>query len=256
MLTLRNPFSRRRRLAVVRLEGMIAPARLSLRSVRPALEKAFKVGHEVALVINSPGGSPAQSQLIHDHIRRLAERTNKPVTAFVEDLAASGGYWIAVAADRIHALPTSLVGSIGVRSSSFGFHDLMARIGVERRLITAGENKARLDPFSPLADEDVEWLQSLQEDMHALFRDSVRTRRPDVRGNGTFSGDIWLAGPARERGLIDAFGDVHSYARERNMTLHAVPVQGPSFVVRLLRRGMETALDVAEERAARARFGL
>lgn len=256
LLSLPLSLTRRRVLAVVRLDGMIAPGRLCLASVRGALEKAFKSGHEVALVINSPGGSPAQSQLIHNQIRRLADRSGKPVTAFVEDVAASGGYWIAAAADRIVALPTSLVGSIGVRSSSFGFHELMVRMGVERRLITAGENKARLDPFSPLSEEDVAWLQGLQAEMHAIFRDSVIARRRGVTGEDTFSGDIWLAAPAQERGLIDGLGDLHGYARERRMTLRPIPVRPPPLLVRLLRRGVETALDVAEERAARARLGL
>lgn len=252
------PFLRvRKKLATVRLEGMISSGRLSLRLVGGAISKAFKSGHEVAIVVNSPGGAPAQSQLIFRHIRRMADQTKKPVTVFVEDVAASGGYWIAAAGDRIYALETSLIGSIGVRTDSFGFHGLLDRIGVERRLITTGEKKARLDPFSPLSEDDVQWLKGVQAELHGVFRDSVLARRSLNSTDGIFTGDIWLGREAQEKGLIDGLKTLHEYAEEGGLAVKAVRIKGGTPLLRrLLRRSVDTVLSELEERQAWGRFGL
>ena len=170
---------------MVRLHGVITPTAgpvprsvINSVSVEKVLERAFAREHlaAVALLVNSPGGSPTQSALVADRIRGLAAEHDVPVLAFCEDVAASGGYWLACAADEIYAHPTSIVGSIGVVSQSFGLEGLLARIGVERRLYTAGEAKSRLDPFLPEKPEDVAWLRGLQDQLHEMFRDWVVTR--------------------------------------------------------------------------------
>ena len=183
-MAMKNPLDllrRRDQVTVLRLEGVIgaasrlgAPA-LTDAGLAPLIEAAFRKGKPkaVALAINSPGGSAAQSSLIAARIRRLADEKNIPVHAFVEDVAASGGYWLATAADRIHVDPNSIVGSIGVISASFGFQDLIARHGIERRIHTAGEDKSLLDPFRPERAEDVERLKRLQAIIHANFIEQV-----------------------------------------------------------------------------------
>src|SRR5918998_4733850 len=198
--------------AVVRLSGAIGavmPLRtgLSIAGTAPALERAFSVPdlRAVALVVNSPGGSAAQSHLIFQRIRALAEEKETPVFAFVEDVAASGGYMIACAGDEIFADPSSLVGSIGVVSASFGFDRLMERFGVERRLHTAGGNKAMLDPFRPERPEDVERLKAIQANVHDTFKHLVQTRRGTrLRGEPgeMFSGAVWTGAEALALGLI------------------------------------------------------
>ncbi len=166
---------------VIRLQGTIAAGGRGLNDMAlgPLIERAFTRGKPaaVALIINSPGGSPAQSSLIAARIRRLAEEKNIPVHAFVEDVAASGGYWLACAADDIWVDATSIVGSIGVIFASFGFPELMARQGIERRVITAGKNKSFADPFLPQKPEDVERLKALQAPLHETFINHVKARR-------------------------------------------------------------------------------
>ena len=182
---LKDRFRRGPVVPVVRLSGVIASGGLlgsrglSIESVAPLLKRAFDMrgAKAVALAINSPGGSPVQSALIGQRIRLLAAEKNLPVIAFVEDVAASGGYWLACAADEIIVDPSSIVGSIGVISAGFGFQDLIARIGVERRVHTSGERKAMLDPFRPEKPEDVERLHRLQAEIHDGFKDWVRERR-------------------------------------------------------------------------------
>src|SRR5438874_278278 len=169
--------------AVVRFDGIIGPRQwrtaMSLASHAAALERAFAVSRlsGVALSINSPGGSPVQSALLYRRIRQLAEEKNVPVLAFAEDVAASGGYWLALAADEIYAEEATVLGSIGVVSAGFGFADLLRRVGVNRRLYTAGERKALLDPFLAEDPEGVERLTAIQRDIHASFKDLVRQRR-------------------------------------------------------------------------------
>jgi serine protease SohB len=210
---------------VVRLTGVIGlttplSSGMTMASVARVLERAFAVrdAKAVAILINSPGGSAVQSHLIHRRIRLLAEEAKVPVLVFVEDVAASGGYMIACAGDEIFADPSSIIGSIGVIGASFGFDKLMEKIGVERRVYTAGTRKSTLDPFRPEDPADVEHVKSIQRAIHAKFIELVKGRR-GARITGAddtlFTGEYWDAGRAKEFGLIDGFGDARSVLRER-----------------------------------------
>ena len=210
---------------VVRLSGAIGiatPLRpgLMLSTLARTLERAFSVrrAKAVALVINSPGGSPSQSHLIFRRIRQLAEENEIPVLAFVEDVGASGGYMLACAGDEIICDQYSIVGSIGVVGGSFGFPQAMEKLGIERRLYTSGDRKVMLDPFQPEKPEDVERMKALQKDIHEHFIALVKERR-GAKLNGTdktlFSGEFWVADRAVELGLADAIGDVRATLRER-----------------------------------------
>lgn len=210
---------------VLRLAGVIGqvgPMRkgLSLASLAGPIERAFKMRNlkAVALSINSPGGSPVQAALIAKRIRALADENEIPVVAFAEDVAASGGYWLACAADEIFADENSIVGSIGVVSGGFGFPELLKRIGVERRLHTSGDRKAMLDPFSREKAEDVEHLHGIQADIHENFKELVRQRRGKklkTKTEDPFSGAFWTGKRALEMGLVDGIGDLRSVMRDR-----------------------------------------
>jgi signal peptide peptidase SppA len=210
---------------VVRLSGVIGIATplksaLTLATVARPLERAFGMrrARAVALVINSPGGSPVQSHLIYRRIRQLAAEHGRPVIAFAEDVAASGGYMIACAADEIVCDPSSIVGSIGVVGGSFGFTGLMDKLGIERRLYTSGDQKAMLDPFLPEKPEDVERLKSVQREIHEGFIDLVRrSRGARLKGQEKtlFSGEYWTGSRAIELGLADAIGDLRTTLRAR-----------------------------------------
>ncbi len=262
---------------VVRLSGPIgavSPLRsgLSLASCADALERAFATSGAaaVALVINSPGGSAAQSHLIYRRVRALAVEKEVRVLAFVEDAAASGGYMIACAADEIWADPASLVGSIGVVSAGFGFDRLIERFGIERRVHTQGRSKAMLDPFRPEDPADVERLKGIQADVQALFAGLVRARRTRLAGDpeDLFSGAVWTGAQALSLGLVDGLGDLRSVMRERygeKVVLRPVSTQRGGLLARLLRRGepgvaaeslAEGAIGALEARAAWARLGL
>ena len=266
-------FSRRPRVGVVRLEGVIGlpwPARsgLSLGSIGGPLEHAFRLKNlkAVALAINSPGGSATQSSLIAKRVRALAAERGVPVLAFVEDVAASGGYWLATAADQIYADESSIVGSIGVITAGFGFADLLQRMGIERRVHTAGPRKAMLDPFRAEQPEDVTRLEEIQQEIHANFKTQVRERRGSrLKGADAelFSGEIWAAREALTRGLIDGIGDLRTILRSRfGDQVKLVPVtQRRSWLQRRLRLGLpegwtEQALAAVEERSLWARYGL
>jgi serine protease SohB len=210
---------------VVRLAGVIGGPSLrgmglSLTAINAALERAFKVrgAKAVALSINSPGGSPVQSALIASRIRTLASEKGLPVIAFIEDVGASGGYWLALAADEIFAAGSSIVGSIGVVHASFGFAGAIERLGIERRLYTAGANKAMLDPFRPQDPDDVNRLMEIMSDIHTDFKGTVRQRRGDrlrAPDEELFEGQIWTGRKAAELGVIDGLGDLHGILRER-----------------------------------------
>ena len=210
---------------VVRLSGVIGvvtPLRpgLMLSTVARTLERAFSIrnARAVALVINSPGGSPSQSNLIFRRIRQLAAEKNLPVLAFVEDVGASGGYMLACAGDEIICDQFSLVGSIGVVGGSFGFPKLMEKLGVERRLYTSGDRKVMLDPFQEEKPEDVKRLKAIQKDMHDAFIALVKERRgAKLTGDDDtlFSGEFWTAERAIALGLADRLGDLRSTLRER-----------------------------------------
>jgi signal peptide peptidase SppA len=210
---------------VVRLSGVIGfstPLKpgLTLAAIARPLERAFgmRKARAVALSINSPGGSPVQSHLIYRRIRQLAAEKQRPVIAFAEDVAASGGYMIACAADEIVCDPSSIVGSIGVVGGSFGFAKLMERLGVERRLYTSGERKAMLDPFLPENPDDVERLKTVQREIHQGFIELVKqSRGARLKGpeETLFSGEYWTGPTAIELGLADRLGDLRSTLRER-----------------------------------------
>ncbi len=210
---------------VVRLTGVIGvvtPLRpgLLLSSVAKSLERAFSVrnARAVALLINSPGGSPTQSHLIFRRIRQLSQEKKIPVVAFVEDIGASGGYMLACAADEIVCDQFSIVGSIGVVGGSFGFVKLMDKLGVERRLYTSGDNKATLDPFLPEKPDDVKRIKAIQKDIHEHFIALVKERRAGkLKGpdKTLFSGEFWTAQKAIEFGLADGIGDLRSTLRAR-----------------------------------------
>jgi signal peptide peptidase SppA len=193
---------------------------MTLASAAKTLERAFSIksAKAVAIVINSPGGSPVQSHLIHQRIRSLAEEHKKKVIVFVEDVAASGGYMIACAGDEIYADPSSITGSIGVVSASFGFHKLLGKIGIERRVYTAGEKKMMLDPFQPENPDDVKRLKAAQKEIHALFISLVKERRakklkaPDKT---LFSGEFWTGVESEKLGLVDGIGDLRGTLRAR-----------------------------------------
>jgi signal peptide peptidase SppA len=247
---------------------------LSLATTAGLIEKAFAFdAPAVAISINSPGGSPVQSRLIFKRIRDLAREKNRKVLVFVEDVAASGGYMIALAGDEIIADPSSIVGSIGVVSSSFGFPELLKKIGVERRVHTAGKNKAVLDPFQPEKKVDVERLKSLQLEIHETFIDMVRQRRgaklsddPDL-----FTGLFWTGKKGLELGLVDSLGDMREVLKQRygsktRLKLISAPRGLLSRVGSFGTRGrnipdMAAAattglIDAAQERALWSRFGL
>ncbi|MEP1210051.1 MAG: S49 family peptidase [Rhizobiaceae bacterium] len=210
---------------VVKLSGAIADGGSALRpslnlgSCAMRLEKAFetKGTPAVAIVVNSPGGSPVQSRLIHQRIRSLAAEHKKRVHVFVEDAAASGGYMIACAGDDITADPSSIVGSIGVISASFGFVDAIDKLGVKRRVYTAGQNKSVLDPFLPEKKADIARLKELQLEIHEIFIDLVKKSRGDrlVEHKDMFTGLFWTGGKAKELGLVDEIGDLQSSLRAK-----------------------------------------
>jgi serine protease SohB len=266
---------------VVRLSGVIGattPMRpgLMLSNTARALERAFETrnARAVALIINSPGGSPAQSHLIFRRIRQLAAEKNLPVIAFIEDVGASGGYMLACAADEIICDPFSIVGSIGVVGGSFGFPKLMEKLGVERRLYTSGERKAMLDPFQPEKPEDVKRIKAIQKDIHEHFIALVEERRGSKLKNSEkktlFSGEFWTAQTAIEFGLADSIGDLRSTLRARygekvrmplistERTFFGRKIPGFTSLENLTRQpGLVADLLVAvEERAWWSRYGL
>jgi signal peptide peptidase SppA len=258
---------------VIRFTGVIGqmtPLRqgLTLRAVEDTLKRAFsKKGiAAVAIQINSPGGSAVQSALIQTRVRALAAEHKVPVLVFCEDVAASGGYWLACAGDEIYADASSVVGSIGVISAGFGFVNAIAKLGIERRVHTSGENKSILDPFQPEKAEDVDRLVSLQRDIHEDFKTLVRTRRAGrLKGDEAelFSGAFWSGRKALEFGLVDGLGHMHEILQRRF---------GDKVIVKriekpqgwgLRRLGLAAADDVAgglagalDERSMWSRFGL
>jgi len=263
--------------AVVRLDGVIGPRQwrtaMSLASHAAALERAFAMSRlsGVALAINSPGGSPVQSALLFRRIRQLAEEKGVPVFAFAEDVAASGGYWLALAGDEIYAEEASLLGSIGVVSAGFGVARLIDRLGIERRLHTAGERKSLLDPFLPEDPADVARLSELQQDIHETFKAHVRRRRLgkiNAEDETLFSGEVLTGRMALARGLIDGIGDLRSVMRARfGDNVRLVPVaterrrrwwmpRPRRFVERDLWTPVADVIGWLEARALWARFGL
>ena len=251
--------------------GIGTPMRpaLTLKSLNPLLERAFKRKglSAVAITINSPGGSPVQSALIHARIRELAEEKKVPVIVFCEDVAAFGGYWLACAGDEIYADESSVVGSIGVISAGFGFVEAIRKLGVERRVHTAGENKSMLDPFKPERPEDIEHLLSLQADIHDAFKTLVLSRRGTklkLEDKDIFSGAFWSGRQALARGLVDGIGHMHQVLKARfgeKLVIRPIAA-GQGWGLRKLAFGAQmpdiaaNALEALETRALWSRFGL
>jgi signal peptide peptidase SppA len=261
----------------IRMAGVIADtammrrAGISHQKYSKLIEKAFHSPNTkaIALVINSPGGAPAQCSLITAQIRRLSEEKEIPVYAFVEDVAASGGYWLACAAGEIYAQETSIVGSIGVISAGFGFEDLIKRYDIHRRVYTAGKDKSFLDPFKPERPEDVARLRELQESMHDSFKNWIKDRRGDkLNGtdNQTMEGAFWVATDALHYGLIDGIGDCRSIMKEKfgdDIKIVDIAPEKKWFPSFLPMGGGDAKVDMvaealsyAEDRAAWGRFGL
>ena len=261
---------------VVRLQGMImeasSPLRqtLSLSSCANALEKAFsdKEAPAVAISLNSPGGSPVQSRLIYRRIRDLAEEKHKRVLIFVEDVAASGGYMIACAGDEIFADPSSVVGSIGVVSASFGFPELLKKIGVERRVYTAGKNKVSLDPFQPEKKADIDHLKALQLEIHETFINLVKESRGSklVDDPNLFTGMFWTGKKGKELGLVDELSDLRSLIKQRyghdakmrlvSASRSLLGRKTPAISAGLVSSAVDGLIQSAEERALWQRYGL
>ncbi|MEL7487924.1 MAG: S49 family peptidase [Pseudomonadota bacterium] len=262
--------------AVLELHGAIGVSspgarNLNYSRIRAAIDAAFKLDgvSAVALAINSPGGSPVQSRLIHDAVRRGAAKNGTPVYAFIEDVGASGGYILALAGDEIYADESSIVGSIGVISASFGFEEAIAKLGVERRVYTAGDNKSQLDPFRAEAPEDVARLETILDDLHQQFIAMVKTRRGDALKptDETFSGAFWTASDAQKQGLIDGTAQLDAFLQDKfgdDVKLKRMSLARGSLLRRLLggeerasagRIDPETLLAAADARALWARYG-
>lgn len=263
---------------VVKLSGVIGQGGnfsqgLNIGTAAGPLEKAFSYedAPAIAISINSPGGSPVQSNLIFKRIRQLADEKDKKVLVFVEDVAASGGYFIAVAGDEIIADPSSVVGSIGVISASFGLNKAIEKLGVERRIYTSGKSKSTLDPFMPEKKEDIAHLKRLQEEIHETFIDVVKSRRADVLkedDDTLFNGLFWTGKTALSLGLIDELGDMRSILKERygeKTKLKLVGAKkgmsfrrlfGGSVDEKMARNFGEGLIGSVENRAHWARFGL
>lgn len=252
---------RRPRLNVIVLHGVIAAraGMLNADSARPLVEKAFASSGRLPVIldIESPGGSPVQSDLIASMIRSHADRAGVRVHAVIREVGASGGYWLACAADEIHANPMSIVGSIGVVGGGFGFPDLLERLGIERRIYTSGTNKARLDPFSPEKPEDVAFAKDLMDKLHDRFKDWVRGRRGNrlkAPDEALFDGGYMLGEQALTLGLIDGISTVEDLVRDlggdRARPRRIAPKRS-RLALRLPRLAIDAVLDALEERAFR-----
>jgi len=267
MVKLAKLFKRARNVSVIRLNGVIGGGNglggggLNDAALAPVIERAFSRGKPkaVALAINSPGGSPVQSALIAARIRRLAAQKNVKVYAFCEDVAASGGYWLASAGDEIYVDRNSIVGSIGVISASFGFHDLISRHGIERRVYTAGGSKSMLDPFRPENPSDVERLKALQQVIHDNFIAQIQERRGDkLTRRDIFTGEIWVGPQAVEIGLVDGIGHLvpkmqELFGEDVNLKLYGAK---KSWLGRFGRAAIGGVFNEIEDRAMWSRFGL
>ena len=263
-------FRKSKSVSVIQLNGIIAPNMgrrkgLNLQELEKVIEQAFTGNNiqAVALQINSPGGSPVQSEMISLRIRELSEKNNIPVLAFIEDVAASGGYWLACAADEIFASKASIVGSIGVVSSGFGFDKAIEKLGVQRRLYTSGDNKAILDPFLPENKEDVKRLKVIQKELHLQFIAFVKSRRGSkIKDDNkeVFTGAFWSGESSIEIGLIDSFGEMRKVLKERFGKKIKIKEFAPKKKLfgfsSLVGGAMEMLILKFEERSILKRFGL
>ena len=266
-------FKKKKIIPHIRLTGVIGSSGrfkqgIDFSGQQEIIKKAFsfKKAKSIAISINSPGGSPVQSHLIHDYIRQLAKKNKKKVIVFAEDVAASGGYLIACAGDEIYANSSSIVGSIGVISASFGFQDAIKKIGVERRVYTAGKNKSTLDPFKEEKEEDIERIKKLQLELHSDFIEVVKKSRgaklKDPEKNNTFTGEFWSGSASIKLGLIDGIGNAEQILREKfgeDIVIKKLEKQ-KSFIAKKLSSSIDNQIDniasVIEERALWQKFGL
>ena len=266
-------FKKKKIIPHIRMSGVIGSAGrfkqgIDFSGQQEIIKKAFsfKKSENIAISINSPGGSPVQSHLIHDYIRQLAKKNNKKVIVFAEDVAASGGYLIACAGDEIYANSSSIVGSIGVISASFGFQDAIKKIGVQRRVYTAGKNKSTLDPFKEEKEEDIERIKKLQLELHSDFIEVVKKSRgsklKDPEKNNTFTGEFWSGTSSMKLGLIDGIGNAEQILREKfgeDIVIKKLEKQ-KSFIAKKLSSSIDNQIDniasVIEERALWQKFGL
>ena len=263
-------FRKSQNVSSISLSGIIAPNMgrrkgLNLYELDKVIEQAFSVKNlkAVVLQINSPGGSPVQSEMISKRIRDLSEEKNIPVLAFVEDVAASGGYWLACAADEIFASKASIIGSIGVVSSGFGFDKAIKKIGVDRRLYTSGENKAILDPFLPENKDDIKRLKDIQKELHNQFISFVKSRRGSKitnKNKDLFTGAFWSGEKSLELGLIDDHGEMKSALKQRfgeNVKIKEFAPKKKLFGFSNLFSGaIDIFINKIEERISFKKFGL
>jgi signal peptide peptidase SppA len=266
-------FKKKKIIPHIRLSGVIGSAGrfkqgIDFSGQQEIIKKAFsfKKSENIAISINSPGGSPVQSHLIHDYIRQLAKKNKKKVIVFAEDVAASGGYLIACAGDEIYANSSSIVGSIGVISASFGFQDAIKKIGIQRRVYTAGKNKSTLDPFKEEKEEDIERIKKLQLELHSDFIEVVKKSRgsklKDPEKNNTFTGEFWSGTASMKLGLIDGIGNAEQILRDKfgeEIVIKKLEKQ-KSFIAKKLSSSMDNQIDniasAIEERAMWQKFGL
>ncbi len=266
-------FKKKKIVPHVRLTGIIGSAGkfkqgMELANQRDILKKAFsvkKISH-VAISINSPGGSPVQSHLIYSYIRQLAEKHKVKVIIFAEDVAASGGYFIACAGDEIYANSSSIIGSIGVISASFGFKDLIQKIGVERRVYTAGKNKSTLDPFKEEKEEDIKRLKTIQLELHEDFIKVVQKSRgsklKDSEKNNIFTGEFWTGKTSLNLGLIDGIGNADQILKEKfgEKVIIKTFEKPKGFIARKLSSSVydpvEKLVNLIEEKSMWQKFGL
>ena len=264
-------FKRRPLVAVIKMNGVIGTggfgrSRINYESIENSIKKAFgeRRAKAVSLVINSPGGSPVQSSLIYKRIRYLADKKDIPVLVFVEDVAASGGYWLACAGDEIYADKASIIGSIGVISASFGFSEAIKKIGIERRVYTTGKAKGSLDPFKPENPNDIKMLKNIQNDIQQAFIDLVTSRRGKRLTNDVdlFTGAFWSGTEAVKLGLIDGIGEMREILRERfgkNVKIKII-VKRKGFLTNLTQSRnqniIKNLISTIEENEIWKRFGL
>jgi len=257
----------------IRLSGIIGSVGrfkqgINFTSQQEIIDKAFSIKKSLAIAIsiNSPGGSPVQSHLIYSYIKKLAKKNNKKVLVFAEDVAASGGYLIACAGDEIYANSSSIVGSIGVISASFGFQNAIKKIGIERRVYTAGQNKSTLDPFKEENEEDVKRLKKIQLELHEDFINVVKTSRTsklvDTEKNNTFTGEFWSGSTSLKLGLIDGIGNAEQILREKfgEEVIIKKLEKSKGFLAKKLSTSLNNQVDgianILEERAKWQKFGL
>ena len=273
MISIFKIFKKKKIIPHIRLSGIIGSVGrfkqgINFAGQQEIIDKAFSIKKAlaVAVSINSPGGSPVQSHLIYSYIKKMAKKNNKKVLVFAEDVAASGGYLIACAGDEIYANSSSIVGSIGVISASFGFQDAIKKIGIERRVYTAGKNKSTLDPFKEEKEEDIQRIKKLQLELHSDFINLVKKSRgsklKDPEKNNTFTGEFWSGSTSLTLGLIDGLGNAEDILRKKfGENIEIKKMEKPKgFIAKKLSSSLENQVDnvanLLEERALWSKFGL